>query len=407
VNRPSPQAVEAPHPLIAKIERLAERHRRLEVWRLDAEAETAQTRSRLTLALLQALQGRAGAERALHDHRISLHRQAAPRSPRRHNRISKALDKVLVRLGTPGRIAVILRSGLWARQPGESWLSAARAVRTYLAAGASAAVQPPALVDQAFYLETYPDVAGAAAPLLHYVASGAREGRTPHPLFDPIDYAARNGPALAAFGVAPLEHFVRLGAAEGRDPHPLFDVEWYVAQDPDLAASGGNPLAHYMAHGWRMGLSPHPLFAPDFYQSQLPLTERDGPPLVHYVTRGWRQGLKPHPLFDPAWYLQQAPEAAAPDVEPLSHFLREGAAQGLDPSPWFSCAAHRQARGPLLAEGVNPLVDYLTGGAWAISVGAPGFAPAAYLAANPELVESGLTPLEHWARRSQAPASNP
>ena len=404
---PSPEPVEAPHPLLAKIERLAERHLGLEAARLDAEAETAQTRSRLTLALLQALQGRAVAERALRDHRISQHRQAAPRSPRRHNRLSKALDKVLARLGPPGRIAVILRSGLWARQPGEGWLSAARAVRAYLAAGAAADAQPPALVDQAFYLETYPDLAGAAAPLLHYVVSGAREGRRPHPLFDPADYAARNAPALAACGLAPLEHFVRLGAAEGRDPHPLFDVDWYLGQDAELAASGANPLVHYVTFGWRLGLSPHPLFAPDFYLAQLPLAEREGPPLMHYVTQGWRRGLKPHPLFDPAWYLRQAPDVAAQGIEPLSHFLREGAAMGVDPSGWFSCAAHRQARGAQLDEGANPLTDYLTGGAWAISAGAPGFAPAAYLATNPELVESDLTPLEHWARRSQSSASNP
>lgn len=405
MNRHTPGEAESVHPLLAKVQRLAERQGRLEAAQLEAEAETALTRSRLTLALLSALEGRAAAQRALRDHRVSLYRRAAARAPRRHNRISKTLDKILLRLGWPGRAVVILRSGLWARPPGGGKIHALGEIRAYLAAGASAGVQPPALLDQAYYLRCNPDLSGAASPLLHYVASGAREGRAPHPLLDPAYYAARNAQALAASGLEPLEHFLRVGAAEGRNPHPLFDIDWYVAQDPALAESGGNPLVHYVTQGWRMGLSPHPLFAPDFYLAQLPPAERTGPPLVHYLTGGWRQGLKPHPLFDPAWYVAQDPEIEAQGLEPLSHFLRQGAADGLDPSGWFSCAAHREARGSTLPEGVNPLVDYLTGGAWVVCA-SRGFAPAAYLAANPDLAHGDLTPLEHWARRSQAPSSN-
>lgn len=400
---PTPRDAEAIHPLLDKVQRLAERHRQLEAAQLEAEAETALTRSHLTVALLHALEGRAAARQDLRNHRVSHYRRAAPRTPHRRNRLSKALDRILARLGTAGRAVVILRSGLWTRPPGSGWTQALGQARAYLAAGADREVQPPALVDQAYYLDTNPDLAGAAAPLLHYVVSGAREGRAPHPLFDPAFYAAHNVQALVASGLGPLEHFVRVGAAEGRNPHPLFDIDWYVVQDPALAESGENPLAHYMAHGWRAGLSPHPLFAPDFYLSQLPLTERAAPPLVHYVTRGWRLGFKPHPLFDPAWYMRQDPEIEARGVEPLSHYLLEGAAGGLDPSGWFSGAAHRAARGAHLADGVNPLVDYLTGGAWAVSAAAPGFAAAAYLAANPDLAEGDLTPLEHWARRASHP----
>lgn len=392
----APERAEAVHPLLAKVQRLAERHQRLEAAQLDAEAEMAVARSRLTLALLYALEGRAAAQRSLRDHRISLYRRAAVRAPRRYNRISRMLDKILLRLGSPGRAAVILRTGLWARPPGVSRISAFRQIRTYLAAGAAPGVQPPALVDQAYYLASNPDLSGAATPLLHYVASGAREGRPPHPLFDPAYYAAHNAQALAASGLTPLEHFVRVGAAEGRNPHPLFDIDWYVGQDPTLAERGDNPLAHYMAHGWRAGLSPHPLFASDFYLAQLPLAERETPPLVHYVTEGWRARLKPHPLFDPAWYLRQDPELEASGREPLSHFLEKGAARGLDPSGWFSCAAHRAARGASLAEDANPLIDYLAGGAWTIG-------GAAYLAANPEMAQGELTPLEYWARRASHP----
>jgi len=141
---PTPQDAEAVHPLVAKAQRLAERHRRLEAAQLDAEAETALTRSRLTLALLHALEGRAASRHALRSHLVSLHQRSATRSPRRHNRISKTLDKILLRLGTPGRAVVILRSGLWDAPPGSGWARTLRAILAYLAQGAAPAAQPPA-----------------------------------------------------------------------------------------------------------------------------------------------------------------------------------------------------------------------------------------------------------------------
>ena len=61
---PAPQDAQAVHPLVAKAQRLAEHHRRLENAQLDAEAETALTRSRLTVALLHALDGPAAAPAA-------------------------------------------------------------------------------------------------------------------------------------------------------------------------------------------------------------------------------------------------------------------------------------------------------------------------------------------------------
>lgn len=399
-NEPTVKPAEAIHPLVDKARRVAEQHRRLTGDLNRAEAETALTRASLTAALAQALAGRAQAEAKTQAALAEVHRKASPVRPRRRGRLVRRLERVLLKLGAPGRAALIAQSGLWRMGSGvRDRLSAYRAMLNHVRGGGSAGAQPPALIGHDFYLQRYPDVAAqGAAPLLHYISTGAAEGRTPHPLFDPDVYAAANAADLAATGLSPLEHFVRIGAARGRDPHPLFSLDWYVSQRADLAASGVNPLVHYLEAGWREGLSPHPLFDASFYWDQVPAAERNEPPLLHYLSGGWRAGLKPHPLFDPAWYLERYPDVAASGQEPLTHYVLAGGAEGRDPSGWFVSRHHQQARG---LNGVNPLIDYLTGGAWMVEEASPGFSSAAYLASHPELAASGLTPLEHWARQSR------
>jgi SAM-dependent methyltransferase len=70
--------------------------------------------------------------------------------------------------------------------------------------------------DTAWYLATYPDVAGAKIdPIRHYLLHGFREGRKPHPEFDPQAYCEAY-PDVAFAGVEPFCHFVRFGKSEGR-----------------------------------------------------------------------------------------------------------------------------------------------------------------------------------------------
>lgn len=393
------QPAQAIHPLVDKARRVAEQHRRLVADLARAESEVAMTRAGLAVALISALASRARREAETRQALVALHRKAARSRPRRRNRLAQRIERILMRLGAPGRTALLAQSGLWTLGGGiRGRLSAWRSMFNHVRGGAAAGAQPPALIGHDFYLQHYPDVAAqGTAPLLHYLTAGAAEGRTPHPLFDPHFYAAANAADLGATGLSPLEHFVRIGAAQGRDPHPLFSVDWYVTRRTDLAAAGVNALVHYLEAGWREGLSPHPLFDPAYYVAQMPAGERGSPPLLHYLTTGWRAGLKPHPLFDPAWYLERYADVAASGQEPLTHYVLAGGVEGRDPSAWFVSHHHQAARG--LGE-VNPLVDYLTGGGWLVEEARPGFSSAAYLASQPELAESGLTPLEHWALHS-------
>lgn len=391
------------HPLVGKVRRVAEQNRQLVADLAHAESEIAVTRASLALALNTALATRAHRQAQTRQALIALHRKVARVRPRRRNRLTKRIERLLLRLGPPGRVVLLAQSGLWRTGGGLGGrLSAWRLMLDYVRGGGIAAAQPPALVSHDFYLQRYPDVATqGTAPLLHYLTAGAAEGRFPHPLFDPHFYAAANAADLGATGLSPLEHFVRLGAARGCDPHPLFSVDWYVAQRADLAAAGVDALTHYLEAGWREGLSPHPLFDPAYYAAQVPPAERQAPPLLHYLTAGWRAGLKPHPLFDPAWYLERYADVAASGQEPLTHYVLVGGVEGRDPSVWFVSRHHKAARD--LGE-ANPLVDYLTGGGWEVEEARPGFSTTAYLASHPELAGGDLTPLEHWALSAERDA---
>ena len=75
-------------------------------------------------------------------------------------------------------------------------------------------------------------------------------------LFDAAWYRARY-PDVAAAGVDPLAHYLASGAREGRDPHPDFETSYYLRSNPDVAGANLNPLLHFVLHGRREGRLPH------------------------------------------------------------------------------------------------------------------------------------------------------
>ena len=107
------------------------------------------------------------------------------------------------------------------------------------------------LVDAAWYLERYPEIARAHAdPVQHFIRFGADEGRDPNPFFDGAWYLRRY-PDVAELQVLPLLHYIQNGAAELRDPHPRFDAAYYAGEHPEAA---GNPMIFHLlvgaARGW-------------------------------------------------------------------------------------------------------------------------------------------------------------
>ncbi len=143
-------------------------------------------------------------------------------------------------------------------------------------------------------------------------------------LFDEKFYLTRN-PDVSASGMPAVIHYVLTGAAEGRDPHPLFSTTFYVGQVSGLAARDRNPLHHYLTHGWRAGYTPHPLFDPIHYLAQYEdVAAVDGDPLTHYLEHGAAAGKNPHPHFDVDFYLREHPDVRDAGAEPLTHFVLYG-----------------------------------------------------------------------------------
>jgi glycosyltransferase involved in cell wall biosynthesis len=107
------------------------------------------------------------------------------------------------------------------------------------------------LIDDAWYLDRYPDVrASGLDPTLHFASNGVAEFRDPNPFFDSAWYLEQN-PDVSATGEQPLVHYMTVGAPQLRNPHPRFDAAFYARQHPDAA---DNPLLYHLlvgrARGW-------------------------------------------------------------------------------------------------------------------------------------------------------------
>jgi hypothetical protein len=205
----------------------------------------------------------------------------------------------------------------------------------YVLSGWREGRSPHPLFDTASYVRQATALTGQDAetlgePLTHYLTHGWKSLLSPHPLFDPARYLLQHTDIMAA-DVDPWQHYIHLGWKEGRSLHPLFDIDWYLKTNPDIAESGLEPLAHYLQFGWREGRSPHPLFDPVWYRESYDDTANVDP-WQHYVLSGWREGRSPHPLFDATWYQQRYLDPVAQDCEPLTHYLAHGWKEGLAPS---------------------------------------------------------------------------
>jgi hypothetical protein len=145
-------------------------------------------------------------------------------------------------------------------------------------------------------------------------------------LFD-ADYYRMHCPGSRA----PLLHFIAVGAYQGRKPHPLFDPAFYLRKYPDVAAAGVNPLLHYLLRGTLERRKPHPLFEPDYYLLRCPQAKASGvDPLIYFLKCRGLECCSPHPLFDCESYVGENPGAG--EVNPLVHYLMSGGEETVEGS---------------------------------------------------------------------------
>jgi glycosyltransferase involved in cell wall biosynthesis len=159
-----------------------------------------------------------------------------------------------------------------------------------------AALRASGLFDEAYYLSTYPDVAGADIPL--------------------------------------LEHFFKVGYREGRQPNPYFDPDWYLRRNPDVAVAGMQPLLHFLLHGDRMGLDPGPLFDVEWFREHYGVSESENT-LARYLRLRLETPLSPVREFDAAYYAAKCPDVVAARIDLFEHFWKYGFKELRNPSADF------------------------------------------------------------------------
>jgi len=389
-----------------ELERLRSRERELDaeaddLRRLLLQHQNASQRAiTSTLETIGAsLRARRAEEAVFTQRHLSSNRLVVP-SRRRRNRLSKAVDKALLRGRSVGQALSIWRSGLWRGDLAANISGSSDGILGYVRAGLDPDAQTSTLFDQRYYLGQSDNLAGRrVSPLFHYLNWGDAEGRDPHPLISTEYYRTRNADVLGATGLTCLEHFVAFGAKEGLNPHPLFDVKHYLGQVNPSEGTPRNPLAHYLTIGWRRGLNPHALFDNDWYLRTYPdVAEAMTPPLLHYIVSGADRGYSPHPLFSAAWYVASNPDSLWGGRTPLEHFVLNALSERLDPNPHFSSAYYISQTPDVLRTNANPLVHYLEVGAWTGGSPNPNFDAAGYLATFPEALTSARTPLEAWIK---------
>jgi hypothetical protein len=91
-------------------------------------------------------------------------------------------------------------------------------------------------------------------------------------------------PDVAAAGVEPIAHFCAHGWKEHRQPNAYFEPDWYLANHAPARLAGGNPLIHYARYGESAGARPSPRFDPDDYRRRYGLAEGESP-LRHYLSQ--------------------------------------------------------------------------------------------------------------------------
>jgi O-antigen biosynthesis protein len=202
-----------------------------------------------------------------------------------------------------------------------------KAARLYLSLPVSSRPKISYLFDPVYYFETNPDVyVGGNDPLVHFIAHGCREGRSPHPLID-LDHLRKMDPLaipefLTAQDLYDVLHFDLI------DPGPYFSIGYYRDQLGDESGGVVGCLEHFLKSGLLRGIKPNPLFDPLWYYRQLEGAHDVWSGLRHFVLRGDKEGRAPSPDFSGQLYRERYGDVAASGVPPLKHYLVSGTVEG-------------------------------------------------------------------------------
>ena len=261
------------------------------------------------------------------------------------------------------------------------------------------------LVDENFYLSTYPDVAQAkASAFVHFNAHGWIEGRNPSESFHTLYYAHQHMPG-GVLSSNPLMHYAKAKRADpgiATTPHDgdewtqlqkesvalYFDNDYYAFNYGDQIEGRDCPIDHYFSFGWLNGCNPCKDFDTRLYlRTHIHLFNSNVNPFYHYIRSktktiraGQRRGNVPAAglpqksatnqqqidaiarEFDIDYYLKERPDIAKSGLNPIIHFFECGWREGTNPNNTF-WTDYYLARYPEVGRSkLNPFYHYLAFG---------------------------------------------
>ena len=298
----------------------------------------------------------------------------------------------------------------------------AMATALYKSGGWTSLVNPDAMFDATFYMNTHRAevLASGLDPLTHYETVGWRQGYDPSLLFSTSGYLAAH-PGAASSSVDPLTASltatqqtakVAVASTSATRIDPLLDTALVAKQIATLLPSGGaDPAAvnkAYQQGAWKVVTQPNVLFNSSYYLASNPDVAKAGiDPLAHYENFGWREGRNPDPLFDERYYLATNPDVAKAGVNPLMHFETFGWKEGRNPDPLFDTKYYLSHNPGVASAGINPLVDFETTGWQAGRNPDALFDVNYYLAHNPDVAAAHIDPLIHYDQFGWKEGRNP
>ncbi|WP_440658024.1 glycosyltransferase [Ensifer adhaerens] len=290
--------------------------------------------------------------------------------------------------------------------------------------------------DGEHYLRQYEDVRRANAdPLEHYLQSGCRENRNPHPLFDAKFYVAslnlldEDRKHLAESD--PFYFFLKFGAGLDADPHIGFWMGWYRAKYHLPARL--HPWIDYISGGWHFLREPNPAFDSELFLAKFgSALRRDQTPLEVFFEKQAERDLVPHhlfcdskilskgqapneksladylafllgrshsahynALFDATYYRTNAKLGLGSSAHLLIHYLVEGEVGGFKPNYLFDPAWYRK-KYRVISDVKGPLLDYLVSGEARLRDPSKYFSTRYYLATYKDVALAGMHLLKHF-----------
>jgi hypothetical protein len=154
-------------------------------------------------------------------------------------------------------------------------------------------------------------------------------------------------PDLAGAAGDPFGHFRQVGWFEGRNPNPYFDTTSYLLLNKDVDLAGINPFVHYLRHGRRERRQASPGVSPSTRALLL----------LGYPLQNWVEALRPE--VDVSYYRLQVGRHAVEDYDPAAHFAFRGWREGLNAAPGRRIESLKLLHPQAVTLLVNPLLAQL------------------------------------------------